>query len=251
MQKLTRQALALGGLALLAASAPTANAQTLVTLTVGNTQPGFNNGTVFSASINAAGFSPNQFDLFCIDELRVVAPPNTFQYYHFTYAQAVSLIVNSPNATKLFSSMGNVANTGSDQGLRTARLLLEEYIPNAAGDNGDVQGAIWGAVGTNANLVSAAELAFLNPKLLTTAGDPSAGNNFDLLIDKEHWDQYLLTPNADLSNPTNGNPAARNQAFMARSGAFSTTVPEPSTYALVGLGLFAMFVVARRRQDLA
>ncbi len=100
------------------------------------------------------------------------------------------------------------------------------------------------------NQVNVTDLNFIAKQVegyINTQG-PTDGNN---VIQKAIWDTYTGVTNGDGSAPTGSWAVLANgvnQTFIVKVPEAFNVVPEPSTYALMAVGLTGLFAASRRRR---
>jgi len=173
------------------------------------------------------------FDIYCLDYDHTAQ--STWPATFLTFAQATGGGANGAAANRQLG----IEKVWGIAELRAAAYLTTQFGAVGGGpadDNwDDVHGAIWSMFSANAN-VNQASMLTMASNAVTLAGGNSA-YDFTLIIDSRAY-------NSDFA------ASGLNQAFISddgRVGGFGV-VPEPSTYALMGMGLFAIGFARRRRR---
>ncbi|MEO7359673.1 MAG: PEP-CTERM sorting domain-containing protein [Gemmatimonadaceae bacterium] len=173
------------------------------------------------------------FDLYCLDYDH--AAQGTWSATFVTFAEATSgSAVAAANR-----QLGTEKVWGLAQ-LRAAAYLTTQFGAVGAGtadDNwDDVHGAIWSMFSTSVPTTLA--MTTLASNAVTFAGGNASYDSFSLILDTRAF--TTSTPASEL-----------NQAFISDDGKVGGfgVVPEPSTYALMGVGLFAIGFARRRRRS--
>lgn len=168
------------------------------------------------------------FDLYCIDMDHVVQA--TWNAHYITFAEAIGIY--NVQATR---QLGSEKVWGLSQ-LRAAAYLTTQFAVQPQSQWDEIHGSIWSMFSNNAQAAAHSSLA---AGAITLAGGNAA------------WDTYALVLD-DKVFATNYNAATANiqQGFITDIGNTTITVvtPEPSTYVLMGAGLFAVGFVSRRRR---
>lgn len=177
----------------------------------------------------------NRFDIYCIDYDN--GANNVWTAHAVTFTQAVGA-----NLTQANRQLGTGKAWGIQQ-LRAAAWLTTQFAVNPVGagtsdDNWDtIHGAIWSMFSNNSN-VNQSAMTTMAAAAVAAHGSETKWDNYQLLIDEKAFSPYY-NQWTDL-----------NQAFIVADGTTSTTTvtPEPSTYAMMGAGLFAVAFIRRRRK---
>lgn len=166
------------------------------------------------------------FDIYCIDYDNHAM--GSFTARAITFQQAVGMY--AVEAQRQLGTGWGVAE------LRTAAYLSTQFNLGNKSQWDDIHGAIWSMFSTKPELAMYSAGA--------TAAKAVAGTD-------AQWDSYvlLLDNNAFNSRYT----GVLNQGFITNDPGTTTTVitPEPSTWALMGVGLFAVGFARRRRNNVA
>lgn len=194
--------------------------------------------------LNVTTNSP--FDIYCIDFDHAFTG-NAFNARILTFADAVnsSLSFNGVDnftalkralgTTTLFTSPGSIPNTTSEyfDRLRVSASIAKGFGTTQTSDWDERHFAIWGIFSGNVT-------PYMNDgvndhvTILTAGINQAIGGytapEFRIIIDERAWDNSY-TGNLEQTSITE-----------------VSTVPEPSTYALVGVGMIVMAGVARRRK---
>ena len=178
------------------------------------------------------------FDIYCIDYDHVA--PGTWAVRYITFNEAVGIHSAAANRQLGTEKAWDIRH------LRVAAYLSTQFGPTGLGgavgagpadDSWDnVHGAIWSMFSTNAapNVYSG-----IATGLLATIGAQTS------------WDvDYRLVLDARAFN-SDIDASLLSQGFITDDGTVRSlaVVPEPSTYALLGVGLFAIGFVRRRRRS--
>lgn len=178
------------------------------------------NGTLYTAGTS--------FTVFCVD-----------YFNHIGY--------NAPytaNVTSLASgSMGNTRFGAAELvDYRKAFYLTTQFAANPTSAWGDIHATIWSLFATGGPTPSSNSWQTLADNWYTTTGATA------------DWSQAFVLSDVNISHGGNGQtyPGTGGvQEFVTGQIIIPppTTVPEPSTYALLGTGMFAVMFAARRRKQ--
>jgi len=211
---------------MLGIGATAASAQVTTTLTMTSTEVYSNNGGGAWNATSSVGLGTGNLTslvVYCFDDKRFFNFNTPTQYVALTFTQFLNNAGAGPGGR---SSNWNQLDL---QDLNSIVAAIGGYTPNNNSGgirtaNGTIQQNIWN-IGNSGNG--------------TYAGPSDAyAPDWMVLVDKTEWERGL----------NNQNGFQGSQSFMARLPNASTTVPEPSTYALMAAGLAAMAAVARRRR---
>lgn len=178
-----------------------------------------------------APFTPGTpFDIYCLDIDHTAQNVWTTRYLTFE------------EATTGMYSLQAQRQLGTEKSWGIAELRASAYLstqfgvmPQSQWD--EVHGSIWSMFSNNAAAASHSSLA---AGALTIAG----GNS--------QWDSYLLmVDNKVFADNYNAETADINQGFIVddSDNTIRVITPEPGTYVLMGMGLFAVGFVRRRRNN--
>lgn len=172
-----------------------------------------------------APFTTN-FDIYCID-LDHDAINGYWTAHAVTFAQAVGSASVAANR-----QLGTVPSWGIAE-LRAAAYLSTQFAVTPKAQWDQVHGSIWSLFSSSPTLAGHTSL---KAGALATAG----ANPF--------WDSYVVLLDENAFNPNYRGPL--QQVFITNDVNTTTTVitPEPSTWALMGAGLFAIGFARRRRR---
>ena len=177
----------------------------------------------------------SKFDIYCIDYDNTAG--SIWTAHAVTFTQAVG-----GNLLQAQRQLGTNKAWGIAQ-LRAAAWLTTQFAVNPVGagtsdDNWDtIHGAIWSMFSTNSSVNQAA--------MVTMASNAVAAHGSET-----QWDSYSLLIDEKAFSANYNYWTDLNQAFIMNDGGTTTTTvtPEPSTYAMMGAGLFAVAFIRRRKQ---
>jgi len=192
------------------------------------------------------------FDVFCIDRDNGIDHGAVYNARILTLSEAVSSTSSFTGTTNLaalqralgsyaFSNLStNTQTTLSSAGteyfkrLQATASLVNQFGPAPTSSWDELQYAVWAmfanSLGQTPDNTPTPAGALFATALANASSTVDAWSNYRIIIDANAW------------NPTyNG---GINQTLMTR---VSSTVPEPGTYALMGVGLVGLFVASRRR----
>jgi hypothetical protein len=197
----------------------------------------------------------NNVMIWCVDWSHVAPATSVWDSYYATAFTGNGLGRTGDgdfSNTRAYAGLGGTSaqrNAGAEDLYRRAAWLIEQYDPTKDGMVGanlfnarNIQGSIWGLFGAS---IAQGDLTYYG---LNVASNVSLNR-----------DWFVLSDNVECTMMYQGYCYGRessNQEFMTSfepAQVFEiptdvTTAPEPSTYALLGAGLLAMGVVARRRR---
>lgn len=183
-----------------------------------------------------APFTSN-FDIYCLDFDNTAKSVWTSRTVSFADAVGINLV-------QAQRQLGTEKSWGIQQ-LRAAAFLTTQFAlnPAVAGSNNDmwdtIHGAIWSMFSNN-SAVNQGSMLTMASNAVATAGNDAQWDDYALLIDNQAFSQNY------------NRYTVLNQAFITLDPNTTTTVtPEPSTYVMMGAGLFAVGFVRRRRQQKA
>lgn len=166
------------------------------------------------------------FDIYCIDFDNHAQ--GSFTARAITFQQAVGIYAYAAQAQLGTEKAWGVAD------LRAAAYLSTQFNLGNKSQWDDIHGAIWSMFSTNP-----APNAYTG---MVAGAKATAGND-------AAWDSYVLL--LDNNAFTRGYTGTLNQGFITNDPGTTVTVvtPEPSTWALMGVGLFAVGFARRRRNN--
>lgn len=178
-----------------------------------------------TVSMNSA-YSASAFNVFCIDVLGAAGDSRVLVQ---TFAQAVSY---GPLVSKYQESGAGSVGGLTINKLNAAAWLTTQFAAAPQSQWDEMHVALWSIFwDANANGL---------PNYATYGGSPTTASS---------WYTQALNANFDASAFRVLTPVTENGAFDTNRQVFmAQVVPEPSTYALMGAGLLAIGVVARRRR---
>lgn len=170
----------------------------------------------------------NAFDIYCLDIDHTAQSQWTTRYLTFQEATGVYNL----QATR---QLGSEKSWGIAE-LRAAAYLTTQFSSKPLNQWDEVHGSIWSMFSNNG---AAASHNSLVASALSTAGGDAA------------WDSYLLmVDNKVFAADYDTKAYTINQGFLVDDSENTIrVVPEPSTYMLMGVGLFAVGFVSRRRRN--
>lgn len=156
----------------------------------------------------------------------------------FTYNAGSGSGVLTPSIINL----GNIVSTGTGTNVNVTGLLLTINVNSTPpGGSGSLpNGAISGSLSTN---TSNATITF-GPNNTTTAFGTLPG----VVIGSETY--QVLNPTLGLQAPTVGNPVGQTSIQGDVVDVTTSGVPEPTTFAFLGVGLAALFTRMKSRNAL-
>ena len=185
----------------------------------------------YKASTNAA--LPSPFSIFCIDFDDHAN--STWKGRVMTFAMATA---NNANGTATAVNLyGAVTPLVTIQKLNQAAWLSDQFALNSNSQWANIHDAIWSLFSSNSLLIpttaNASASAFLTSSVLHQNDN---FDNYNIIVDDNAW-----------TNPS----VALNQVFLIKDTDVNIKVvtPEPSTYALMGVGLLAVGFARRRRRS--
>lgn len=214
----------------------------LLALPVGaSAQTAFHFQGVKNTTVNLAGWgigpyqatsaaSPSPFDIYCIDFDNRAQTSWTGRV--LTFAQAV----NPMNLAGVTKALGGTPAWGITQ-LQAAAYLTTQFTEGnrTGGKWDDIHGAIWSMFSTS-NVPHVGNWATYQGDALTYAGaHQSDFDNYVIIVDERAFTEYQ---------------GALSQTFITDDGDLTVRVvtPEPSAYAMMGIGLLGLGVAQRRRR---
>lgn len=224
--------------------------------------PGQSSGGSFAAQIpSGATNQPFPYAIWCVDSQNQVSNNQSYN------ASIISLASISANSNIV--RYGNVTGSGWTLNLgsgfdnattryRMAAALIQQYKPIPPDplnnlDNAAIQLAIWQIMDTNPPAIAS------NNNTSSVAGAPGSGTVIGVNAAATTWVNWaknnMVALNAKwavISGALNGgstgftSPAV--QTFLVQFTGEDLTVPEPGFYAVLSIGLVALFSIARRRR---
>lgn len=165
------------------------------------------------------------FDIYCIDYDHHAM--GSWTAHAVTFQQAVGLYSAAANR-----QLGTTPTWGVAE-LRAAAYLSTQFAVTPQSQWDQVHGSIWSLFSSSADLTGHNSLA-------ASAVATQGGNAF--------WDSYVVLLDENAFNPNY--TGVLNQVFITNDANThtNTITPEPSTWALMGVGLFAIGFARRRRR---
>lgn len=177
----------------------------------------------------------SKFDIYCLDYDHTAQ--TSWTAHAVTFADAVG-----GNLLQAQRQLGTEKSWGLAQ-LRAAAYLSTQFAlspvgPGTSDDEWDtIHGAIWSMFSTNSSTNQSAMLTMASNAVTAHGGEAK-------------WDSYVLLLDEQTFSTDFSRTMTLNQAFITNDPGTTTTVvtPEPSTYAMMGAGLFAVAFIRRRKQ---
>lgn len=183
-----------------------------------------------------APIAGSPFDIYCLDYDHNAQ--SVWTAHSVTFAQATGIYLTQAQRQLGTEKVWGIAE------LRAAAYLTTQFGPvgpGASDDNWDtIHGAIWSMFSTNASVNLSAYTTVAANAVAFAGGQTSWDSDYVLILDDKVF-------------AANYNPQTANltQGFITedQNTNIQVVTPEPSTYLLMGAGLFAVGLVRRRRRN--
>ena len=220
--------IALAAAAALTFGATTVQAQQQTQLTMSTWRALTNNnggGWNATSTVGLGSDDLNSFIVYCFDDKRYFSPGRTYQYYALTFEEFLTGAGAGPGGRPTNWNTVDRTDLNTMVGLITGDVGAGYVLDNTGAKvaNSGIQQQLWN-LGNNVTQGSYG------------AGSYSYDGSWMVLVDKAEWDRGL----------TGQRGFQGSQSFLAQ---IPTTVPEPSTFALMASGLASLGFMARRKRS--